>query len=582
MSTRGKRKSSHRGTAKKTSHKTSVTDKLHGSSGSKSVGKYDVDYAAKGSKKSTTSKEGRSSKYHKNILDKFFAGIDRNNELQDEYRKIPEFLGYAWDPEMILNSVGITLSRLTSKVLNVSRININHAPSQVDFTNFGKMYAFFTKPDLYLFTDDKFTVNQTIQDNAEDLYAMIKKNIPVASALQIGTGKVPSYGSSGGLNTLLGNLCNEIEVPDVQMSTTPGPKNGKGTSISYVGDFFESLQEGSISISFIDTRDRDVSTQLEIWATYAEMERRGLVFKKPDYIGKNIIDYACTIFIFCVDESNNILAWIPLIGCFPTSMNTDLLKYRATQLVAQDFIGPFNWTFHVSYVGRPNVHKTMVAFNYITGYGEKILKGSDKNMNAHKMMYKKKGDYWFHTGVTMDVGYITDYPYHFTLEDKWAEMVGVSQSIQSSGVINYTLSFCSRNLGTPVTQEDFWTGQYHYETGSRWKDGAYIKADMSEIDLPGEYTTKKRTASGEVTYLPSDRSFGSIGAMYNFGSLDFSAAYEPYSFSGAGAMNGGVYQGNWNAWNLGNNRYGQSTSRQSNDNSNTFRNALRALAGLRF
>ena len=47
MSTRGKKKSSHRGTAKKSSHKTSVTDKLHGSSGSKSVGKYDVNYAAK-------------------------------------------------------------------------------------------------------------------------------------------------------------------------------------------------------------------------------------------------------------------------------------------------------------------------------------------------------------------------------------------------------------------------------------------------------------------------------------------------------------------------------------------------------
>lgn len=576
MSQRGKSKSSRRGSVK-----SKVSSSQKASSGQKSVGKYDVDYARHGSKNATISKGSSNAKYKKNILDGFFAGIDRGNELQSEYKKIPEFLGFAWDPEMILNSEGITTSRLTSKVLNISRININHAPSQVDFTNFGKMYAFFTKPDLYLFTDDQFNINPTIYDNAEDLYAKIKKNIPVASALQIGTGKVPSYGSSGGLNTLLGNLCNEIEVPEVQMSTTAGPKNGKGTSISYVGDFFESLQEGTVNISFIDTRDRDVSTQLEIWATYAEMERRGLVFKKPDYIGKNIIDYACTIYIMCVDESNNILAWIPLVGCFPVSMNTELLKYRATQLIAQDFIGPFNWTFHVSYVGRPNVHKTMEAFNYVTGYGDTILKGGDKFTNAHKLIYKKKGDYWFHTGVTMDIGYITDYPYHFTLEDKWAEMVGVSQSVQSSGVINYTLSFCSRNLGTPVEIDDFWMGREYHETGSRWRDGTYVMSDGSDVDLAGRDTTRKRQ-SGETRYVPADRSYGSLGAQFNFGSLDFSAAYEPYLFSGAGASSGGIYQGNWNVWNLGNNRYGTSTSRQSNDNSNAFRNAIRSVANFRF
>ena len=518
----------------------------------------DVNYAAK-HKGGTTSSGGKS--HRKNILDDFIRGADRGNKLATELKKFSDLTGYSWNPEAILNSEGITLSRLTSKVLNTTRININHAPSQVDFTNFGKMYAFFTKPDLYLFTDDKFNVNQSIKDNYEDLYAKIQRNIPVASSLQIGTGAVPSYGSSGGLNTLLGNLCNEIEVPEVTMSVTPSAKNSKGTGISYIGDFFESLQEGSVSISFIDTRDKDVTTQLEIWAMYAEGERRGAIFKKPDYIGKNVIDYACTIYIMAVDESYNILGLTALVGCFPISLNTDLLKYRATQLVAQDFIGPFTWTFHVSHVAKPNVHKTVEMFNYVTGYGEKILKGGSLQ-NPHNLIYKKKGDYWHHTGVTMDHGFITDYPYHFTLEDKWAELVGINQSLQSSGVVNYTLGFASRNVGKSVSPDDFWMGTKYTDRGSRWKDGAYIRYDKGKVvtDEP----TSEDTAKAE-----------GIGNPINFAFLDNKSLYLPYTIDGQA----GVYQGNWANWNTGANRYGESTSRTASDNSNTFRGALRFLTG---
>lgn len=545
MAKKGKKSSSHKGKISQAKENINVNYKGG-----------DVDYASKVSGKSSSS-GGKS--FKKNILDDFIRGADRGNRLTSEMRKFSDLTGYAWNPEAILNSEGITTSRLTSKVLNTTRININHAPSQVDFTNFGKMYAFFTKPDLFLFTDDRFNVNQSIKDNYEDLYAKIIKNIPVASCLQIGTGSVPSYGSSGGLNTLLGNLCNEIEVPEVSMSVTPGPKNAKGTGISYVGDFFESLQEGTISISFIDTRDKDVTTQLEIWAMYAEGCRRGIVFKKPDYIGKNIIDYACTIYIMAVDESNNILGITALIGCFPTTLNTDLLKYRATQLVANDFIGPFTWTFHVSHVAKPNIHKTVESFNYVTGYGDKILKGADTE-NPHTLMYKNKNGYWHHSGVTMDHGYITDYPYHFTLEDKWAELVGINQSLQSSGVINYTLGFASRNVGKPVSPDDFWTGTKYVDRGSRWKDGAYTRKDSkgNMIDEPA---------------YDSDLKTDGMGNAINFAFLDNKSLYAPYTVNGQSA----IYQGNWSNWNTGANRYGESTSRTASNNSNTFRNALRFL-----
>lgn len=528
----------------------------------------DVDYAKSNIDKNAISSEAASGK-EVNILDDFFRGIDRSGgAMQRAYESVPEFNGYSVSTEEILNSEGITLSRLTSKVLNTTRVNINHAPSQVDFTNFGKMYVFFTKPDLYLFTDSSYTVNPSIKDNDEDLFIKINRNLAVASGLQIGTGVTPSYGSSGGLNYLLGNLCNEIEVPDVAMSVTPGPKNAKNTGISYVGDFTESLAEGTISISFIDTRDRDVITQLEIWSMYMEGERKGTIFKKPDYIGKNVIDYACTIFIFAVDETNNIQGMIKLVGCFPISMNTELVKYRATQLNANDFIGPFTWTFHVSYVSRPNVHEVAVAFNYCSGYGDKVLKNLPNQFlnNPHKAMYKKTGDYWHHTGMTMDHGTITEYPYHFTLEDKWAELPGINMSTQSSGVVNYTLGFASRNVGTPMKPEDFWHGSELPDTGSRWQDGTR------------EYVNPV-TGEKEIIPATSDNSkVNSTAAAYNYGTLDYTAIHEPISLT---TYNGGkgTYQGEWEKWNTGNQRYGTSVSPTASDNSNIFRNAMRGLSG---
>ena len=34
-------------------------------------------------------------------------------------------------------------------------------------------------------------------------------------------------------------------------------------------------------------------------------------------------------------------------GMFPTTLNTQLLQYKALPLTAGDFIGPFNYEFHI-------------------------------------------------------------------------------------------------------------------------------------------------------------------------------------------------------------------------------------------
>lgn len=490
----------------------------------------------------------------RNILDEFLQGVHRKDTGEiDQFIRNPLFQGRFISQEQILNSEGITLNRLMSKVMNLQRININKAPSQVDFTNYGKMYVFFTRPDLHLFENAGMTINQSIIDNNPDLYMRIMRNPAVARSLQILPGNAAHQSHSGGMINLLGNLCSEVNSPEISMSVTQAPKNQKGFGISYLGDFWESLQEGDIDISFIDTKDRDITTMLEIWMLYAEGVRNGNIFKKYEYIANNIIDYGCTIYIMAVDESMNILSHTALVGCFPRSFNMELLNYRATMLTAQNFIGPFSYTWHVSFVSKPNAHSTTRAFNYVSGYGAAIEQHVDVNTTevAQAYMHKKVAGYWHHNGLTMDMETLTDYPYHFSLFDKFAEIAGISHNVLSSGVVQYTLAFASKDLGKANKPEDFWLGPVTKER-NRWKD--------ADIGIPGLIIATGFDDSNSAGY----------GNLLNIGK------YGPMTQNGVR----GVYQGGWRNWNSGANRFGKNFGVNAANNANVFRNALRSLTGI--
>ena len=486
---------------------------------------------------------------NRNYLDQYMDGWDKGDVLLHSY-DTPLLTGRAWDLEEILNTEGITLDRLRSKALNTSRININRAPSQVDFTNFGKMYVFFTKPDLHIFVDNKFTVNPSIVRNCPDLHMRIVRNIAVAAGLQSSLNSKSSNTHSIGFNYLLGNLCNSLTFPEVSVSTEQGPKNQKGYGISYLGDFWESLQEGDIEIEFIDTRDRDVSTQLEIWQLYAEGVRNGLIYAKEDYIGKNIIDYACTIFVLTCDESNSILAHGSLVGVFPRTFNTTLLNYKAEMLTAQDFIGPHSYTFHVSHVDKPNSHRITEAFNYVSGYKSVFIDNAPKrkSLSSNSLMYKKTSNgYYHHSGIVMDTGYLSQYPYHYTLLDKWAEMVGISFNVMSSGAVVYALAFASRDLGKPVSVKGLWKLGETEPIRSRWYNGT--------VNKKGSYSGWN--ANG-------------------YGWLENINLYEPFTSNGTK----GFYQHGWQDWNEGSGRYGKPTNAGTTRNhANFFRQGLGLLGG---
>ena len=375
------------------------------------------------------------------------------------YRKAQEAVGKEWQKvegsskgvafsgyniEDILNTNGITSDRLKNKLLNMNRININRAPSFTEMVNFGKQYIFFSKPDLNLFIDNAGTVNPSIVQNCPDLYMKIIRNPGAAKVLQASFNGINK--GAGGLINILTNFCNTCDFPEIGLSKKEGPKNIKGQSVSYGGDFMEATDQSDINISFLDNRTRDVSTMMEIWTEYIEGVNNGTISKKSQYISNNTVDYAINIFIMSLDEVYNIISFGMAGACYPTTVSTDLLSYQSMPRTASELSGPFDFKFHVGYFHKPNQHRILEQFNIVTGFADQIK--IPNTQGSHQYMYRNINGYWIHSGI---IPYRTTlasgYEFHYNLEDKWAEMVGVNFNYPSDGSLTYTLVFASRNVG---------------------------------------------------------------------------------------------------------------------------------------
>ena len=453
---------------------------------------------------------------------------------------VSNYNGFGYDLEDVLHGVGLTYDRFKQHLLNLNRINVNKTINPIDVINFGKSYIFFTRPDLNLFVDNRGTINQSIIDNCPDLAMKILSNVGAALALQSSVSQESAMGSGHGLFNLLGNQCAECQVPDIALSLKNAAKNGKGFGISYGGDFIENLSGGDVSISFIDNRDRDVQTSIEIWLEYIEGVNNGSIMKKRRYISENKLDYAVNAYIFTIDESFNIKSNIMLGGIFPITLNTQLVQYKPLPLTAGDFIGPFNYEFHISFLSKPNSHRTIESFNYVTGFSKFI--NFPISEGSHPYMYAKFNNWYIHNGMIPDsTVFKHSYAYNFSLEDKYPEMVGIATSMLSSGVQNYTLVFASRNLGVGHQLGQFYTR----ETTTDRNKNAMVRMAGS---VANNYNVTSIDSEGQ-----------GYGQLVN-GPIYGSSEYKNYdSSSNEGTDSSGSSYG------LTNGRYGTTSSTTSNN-----------------
>lgn len=415
--------------------------------------------------------------------------------------------------EGFLNAKGLTYNRLLSRILNINSINKNKVTAPTEFINFGKAFIFFTKPDLFLFTPDG-DINPSIKRNAPDLYVKIMRNKHVAKALQ-------SEFTFNGVNTngkgfinLLGNFCTSLESQDISLSARDTAKTIREHAIRYGGDFYDSLTGQEVSISFMDTRDRDVSTLIEIWTEYIEAVSLGKVRKKQYYIENNIIDYAISIYIFILDETNNIVAHTMMTGCYPRQINTQLLSYRREIYTAETFVGPFSYTWQATFLSKPNSHSTIERFNYVSGFSDirdahnlQATYGVDYAQAYKNLLVSVEGEgdnvkpgkftYMMHNSIE-PWGYdiirynkdLEGEPYNFyqhqlTITDYFPESAGVVMTPTSSQVIKYSLIFYSSKPYLTALPINDYSNLINYEQ-YYFKDKQGNKTDSNLIDL-GSY-----------------------------------------------------------------------------------------------
>ena len=402
------------------------------------------------------------------------------------------------DIEVLINLIGLTEDRLQSRILNFNRININKIFSHIDAVNYGKMYAFFTKPDLNIFIDSKGTINPSIRYNCPDLYTKIVANPLAASYLQSSTSGNGTVGGQGFIN-IFGGLCNSIDVPDIALSLKEGPVNSKGQGVKYGGDFNEALTGEAFNIGFVDTRNREIQTMIEIWLMYIEGVNNGTIDPKRTYIGENRIDYAISIYIFTLDETYNILNSVCLTGCFPTGLNMQLAQYSPLALEADKFIGPFQYPWYFSYISLPNSNLVHENFNYVSGWASKVSFKDGENANQY--MYRKKGSYYMHNGVIVSGSFILPeiYPYTFDLYNFWAEIAGISYNMNSSGIMQYIMVFASstfKHQKDPIKFDKMYKEPVKYSPEQKGDTRVdFDRFKQMSIPLP----QKTDTTSGDAT-----------------------------------------------------------------------------------
>lgn len=352
------------------------------------------------------------------------------------------------DMERLIRSDGRTMDRKLWKQLMATGLNINKTMNSIDVTAFGRAYILFTRPDLYLFSDNRSTINPKIISNAQQLYSAIMRNPAMAMALQSSTkfGQPNMTGNGGGFLYTLGNYCVSCNVPGMKLSLRSAAKNSKQYGISYAGDMYEALGETDIQIEFYENKDRDIQALMEIWTLYAEAVSQGRIHPNPKYETAGIIDYMVSAYILVVDESNYVVSAIGLMSMFPMSQNTNILNFKNGSYATEDFVGPHGYDFHVSYVTRPNDPIIFDNINWASGYAKA---NPTYNYNYKKSLNKRiDGGWTLHTGTPVygSTQQVSDYS--FNIEEKFADTIALDYTSLPTGVTHWTLLFLSTKLGS--------------------------------------------------------------------------------------------------------------------------------------
>lgn len=225
-------------------------------------------------------------------------------------------------------------------------------------------YVVFTRPDLNLYSySSKSGIYDTTKLSPEMVVDPRMRYLAAHNpALAKGLTKDGIKGHN--FNPFLSNMVQSLEVMDDSVDTLETGETFTGYKTLYSKNNIKSITAGNLSIKFKETFDIGVTNMFQLWVDYQSNVYKGVFTPKNEYIWQKVIDYACDIYYFLLDQDGEtILFWSKYYGCFPINVGKSVFSFDyGGQVQMPDITQTFAYMYKEDLT--PN---TLVEFNQDAG-----------------------------------------------------------------------------------------------------------------------------------------------------------------------------------------------------------------------
>lgn len=249
-------------------------------------------------------------------IEKTSNGIDFNSFRETMSRRMKE------DGELIRSYWAAGLYRRQ----DMSMIDAFHRFPRIDPframpTN--REYAFFVKPNLHIFQDNGYTLNEELNTCPFFTDLMDRGYAPILRQLQANVDYSHPF-----INILTNRKISNIDVPTIQAEDIETGQNFYGTRIKYRRGTERSDEECDFSVEFEDTKYLEIYLLFKAFDEYEKRKWYGLV-TPPDesYIQNKVLHDQIAVYKFVVGEDGETLIyWAKYIGVYPVVIPRDIFS----------------------------------------------------------------------------------------------------------------------------------------------------------------------------------------------------------------------------------------------------------------
>lgn len=224
----------------------------------------------------------------------------------------------------------------------------------VDLTNelpSGRHYIFMCRPDLYLVdssSSSSITLSKTSRVNVDPYFIYLEKWHPeiIASLTSDFSGikrlNIPKANTSiitdkGNTRSLemhsfipyITSRVESLQLPDYTIEQNAIIQPYTKYTIPYSTNAIKSSSGQSFDLSFREDKYFSIHKLFYAWIYYQNNVMKNIFRPKTQYIQKNMLDYATSIYDFIVDDTGeNIVYWAKYTGCIPTSVSMSELSFN--------------------------------------------------------------------------------------------------------------------------------------------------------------------------------------------------------------------------------------------------------------